>query len=997
MFSRNGILIVVALVSLAVVCHAAMGSDTSDNDVSALAISINANGDETASIPDFDGDGTIGFGDFVIFAGVFGARQGDEKYEAKYDLNGDGEIGFADFLIFAENFGKELPSDYRAALVALYEATDGPSWTNKEKWLSAAPLGEWYGVTTDSQGRVIELNLRRNNLQGTLPAKLARLTNLEELNLYVNQLWGSIPTELARLSNLTLLTLGFNKLRGSIPTELARLSNLTELSLDNNQLTGAIPTELARLTKLTSLELQKNQLTGAIPTELARLTKLTWLDLSRNLLTGAIPTQLGRLTNLEGLHFERNQLTGAIPTELGQLTKLRYLYINFNQLTGGIPKELGQLTKLTSLWLNGNQLTGPIPKELTRLTNLEHLTLNNNQLTGGIPKELGQLTSLTYLRLNWNQLTGAIPPELGQLDNLTRLYLHGNQLTGTIPGELGQLINLTLLNLGLNPLSGTIPVELGQLINLTVLSLTENQLTGKIPNELGQLTNLTVLALGGNKFTDISSLGGLTNLNKLYLFSNDIIDISTLAGLTNLSKLQLADNNITDISPLANFTNLTHLSVAYNNFTDPDVSALAGLIHLVDLDLRFNGITDISALAGLTSLERLNLRGNPLSDVSIAAHVSALQNMGVTVVFDSFRKGDFDVELIFVGSFAEKHRNMMQYVARRWMAVIVEELPDYEFIQGWSGRCGDHTYEITAGERIDDLRIYMTTFGEDDHPTAVGWGGPSLLREETHLPVLGCVGFNLESANLLTTGLHEVGHVLGFGTVWRDLGLIQDLSRDDPNADTHFNGPLAIVAFDDAGGTGYTGAKVPVKKMDGAHWRGEVFERGELMLPWGGGQLSAVTVQSLADLGYGVDVSQADAFTLPGATAGKAAAKIAVVQPTVRGFDVNVLRSDAYTLLGVDIVRPVISPSRDAGLYGQGRIPDGPSSILGDGRWTVRLESAERFRGRGADFDLPDERQMLSIGPLDRAEPELTCGAGQINEPIYVVDSQGRIVRTIHR
>ena len=42
------------------------------NDVSALAISINANGDETASIPDFDGDGTIGFGDFVILAQNFG-------------------------------------------------------------------------------------------------------------------------------------------------------------------------------------------------------------------------------------------------------------------------------------------------------------------------------------------------------------------------------------------------------------------------------------------------------------------------------------------------------------------------------------------------------------------------------------------------------------------------------------------------------------------------------------------------------------------------------------------------------------------------------------------------------------------------------------------------------------------------------------------------------------------------------------------------------------
>ena len=83
----------------------------------------------------------------------------------------------------------------------------------------------------------------------------------------------------------------------------------------------------------------------------------------------------------------------------------------------------------------------------------------------------------------------------------------------------------------------------------------------------------------------------------------------------------------------------------------------------------------------------------------------------------------------------------------------------------------------------------MTTFGEDDYPDAVGWGGPDLLRDETHLPVLGCMAFDLERADLEITGLHEAGHVLGFGTVWEDFGLIQDFSWDDVNADTHFKRP----------------------------------------------------------------------------------------------------------------------------------------------------------------------------------------------------------------
>ena len=58
------------------------------------------------AVSDFDGDGTVGFGDFVLFAARFGLSQGDEGYDARYDLDGNGAIGFSDFLIFASAFGK---------------------------------------------------------------------------------------------------------------------------------------------------------------------------------------------------------------------------------------------------------------------------------------------------------------------------------------------------------------------------------------------------------------------------------------------------------------------------------------------------------------------------------------------------------------------------------------------------------------------------------------------------------------------------------------------------------------------------------------------------------------------------------------------------------------------------------------------------------------------------------------------------------------------------
>ena len=63
-----------------------------------------------AASPDFDGDGTVGFSDFVQFASRFGEQQGDVDFDARFDLDGDGQVGFSDFLIFARNFGKEVPA-----------------------------------------------------------------------------------------------------------------------------------------------------------------------------------------------------------------------------------------------------------------------------------------------------------------------------------------------------------------------------------------------------------------------------------------------------------------------------------------------------------------------------------------------------------------------------------------------------------------------------------------------------------------------------------------------------------------------------------------------------------------------------------------------------------------------------------------------------------------------------------------------------------------------
>ncbi len=138
----------------------------------------------------------------------------------------------------------------RAALVALYEATDGANWTHKDNWLSAAPVAAWYGVVTDASGRVTELNLASNRLSGEIPPELGNLINLTELYLCGNRLSGEIPSELGNLINLTELHLCDNQLSGTIPSEVGNLTNLSVLALHLNQLGGPVPSELGNLTNL---------------------------------------------------------------------------------------------------------------------------------------------------------------------------------------------------------------------------------------------------------------------------------------------------------------------------------------------------------------------------------------------------------------------------------------------------------------------------------------------------------------------------------------------------------------------------------------------------------------------------------------------------------------------------------------------------------------------------------------------------------------------------
>jgi len=169
------------------------------------------------------------------------------------------------------------------ALKKIYESTNGIDWNNNTNWNlvtgntppNNCDLSTLYGIslgiTGQSSGRVVMIDLRTNNLIGNIPPEIGLLSELDEIQMYTNQLSGVIPTEIGQLSKLTIIGLDYNQLSGSIPPEIGDLNNLTILIMNNNLLIGPIPAELGNLNNLTELWLFDNQLTGCFDSSLSSL------------------------------------------------------------------------------------------------------------------------------------------------------------------------------------------------------------------------------------------------------------------------------------------------------------------------------------------------------------------------------------------------------------------------------------------------------------------------------------------------------------------------------------------------------------------------------------------------------------------------------------------------------------------------------------------------------------------------------------------------------
>ena len=359
--------------------------------------------------------------------------------------------------------------------------------------------------------------------------------------------------------------------------------------------------------------------------------------------------------------------------------------------------------------------------------------------------------------------------------------------------------------------------------------------------------------------------------------------------------LYLGRNNLSGTIPpeLGQLGQLRYLELHHNNLSGTIPSELGQLSNLITLWLGHNRLSGRipPELGNLSNLKVANIIGNNFTGCLPSTWRNMNPGAGVPPYSLPFcgdsagSSGAFDIELAYVHprTLTVAQKALVRQAADRWEEVIRGDLRDVNFasnpLNRWLGSPMNAT--IRVNDQVDDLRIFVGVQPMDEEVMATG--GPFLTRTGSGLPVVAAFVLNpdvlegwMPDDDLYALILHEMGHCLGFGTIWKQLGLLKNESVYNPSADTYFSGFQARQAFDQLGGRAYRGPKVPVEQDGSGHWRTSVFGDELMISGWVWpyhAPLSRITVASLADIGYEVNLDAADAYRVPSTTAAKPVAE----------------------------------------------------------------------------------------------------------------------------
>ena len=575
----------------------------------------------------------------------------------------------------------------RAALVALYDATEGSEWERQENWSTDAPLDQWEGVVTDSVGRVMWLTLPNNGLKGTLPPELGDLSELQYLGLADNQIKGSIPSELGNAPRLAGLYLNNNWLTGTIPGSFLELQHLRVLDFGDNRglcVPGTAPfmewaEGISQVNGVNCSDADREALG-----ELYHATRGSgWVDsggwLGDSILAEWLGVEIDSIGRVSALGLSGNGLSGTLPEAVGELSALRVLDVADNDLSGALPRSLTTLpleefrytgTELCvphdvdfQDWLGtvgqhegtGTNCTPVAEREALiafyKATDGPNWSRNDNWLSNEPLRRwhgvaVDRAGHVVELNLGYNGVKGVIPAAVEGLPNLRVLSLNGNWgLTGPIPDELFGLSDLRELGLYRVGLAGPLPPGIGRLTELRELMLRRTGLGGAVPVELGRLVKLQYLNMAENDLSGSipKELGNLVDLEYLGLWRNELTgDIPAEFGqLTRLETLDVERNRLTGSIPgtLGNLVNVEWLRLNDNALTGAIPATLGSMRSLERVYLHANELAGPlpAELGGLTALEHLWLGNNAGLSGPLPTSLKALSEL------ESFKAGGTDL------------------------------------------------------------------------------------------------------------------------------------------------------------------------------------------------------------------------------------------------------------------------------------------------------------------------------------------------------------------
>lgn len=740
-----------------------------------------------------------------------------------------------------------------------------------------------------------------------------------------------------RCSAVTTAHLGITTLNLSgfeIPTlrrgDLSGLYNLRNLDLSGVGFTEFPAGVFADLTRLETLRLRNNGFEMLPEGAFEGLANLATLDLAGNELVALRAEAFRDLPTLKILELSRNAFATLTPGSFAELTKLERLNLSANDFET-LPE--GAFTGLSALlWLYlGNGRIGKLnANTFSGLARLESLLLQDTGLETLPEGVFAGLSSLRELRLDRNALESLPAGAFSELTRLESLRLYGNRLAALPPAPFAGLTGLRLLRLDRNRLAELPEHVFVGLASLDTLLLADNPgAPFALALELERIDNPDPAAGGparialsvaeGAPFAmtvPLSARGGTLSSESAVLEagSERSAEVAVTATEGGQSEVQVVAGPAPAVparvsgieiglgDPLilfgegVNAPPVPEREVALQRMQaggHPTVLAAADYFRDPEgADLSFSAATADAAVAAVTTAGGV-VTLTPVAAGSTTVTLTATDPPGATselsfsVTVREAAAQPFDIDVILLDAVTDSQAEAFANAVDFWSAILADtELSDVPLGQDVAPGCWDITTDQRIGT-VDDLVIVASVREIDGEDGVLARAGPCVVRDESRLPSVGALELDATDLALLEEEgnlkdveeviLHEIGHVLGIGTVWVDHGLLRNPSIHNSGADTHFTGPLAVAAFDERGGANYDdGEKVPVENTSGpgaadSHWRESVLGH-ELMTPFqSAGErdlLSLITVQSLADLGYSVKVGLAEIYRVPGSTGG---------------------------------------------------------------------------------------------------------------------------------